>query len=87
LPHAVRPYILAGAEEAGAATATRPVKAGADWGFRLDVRGTRLQRQGEVETRAPKPPTPIGVFPFFTSERAVRGRETRAPVDGENPST
>jgi hypothetical protein len=42
--------------------AARPVKAGADWGFRLDVRGTGLQRQGKAETRAPKPPIAIGFF-------------------------
>jgi hypothetical protein len=74
-PRVVRPCIVAGAEEAGATSAALSVKVGADWGIRLDVRGTGLQRQGKAETRAPKPPTPIGVFPFFTSERAVRGRE------------
>jgi hypothetical protein len=58
-----------------ATSAARPVQARIDWGFRPDVRGTELQRQGKAATRAPKPPTPIGVFPFFTSEHAVRGRE------------
>jgi hypothetical protein len=74
-PHIARTCVLAGAEGAGAASAARPVQARADWGFRPDVRGTGLQRQERAATRTPKPPTPIGVFPFFTSERAVRGRE------------
>jgi hypothetical protein len=36
--------------------------------------------RGRAETRTPKPPTPIGVFPFlFSSESAERGREKGAP--------
>jgi hypothetical protein len=50
----------------------------------LELSPRRSQRQGPkargAETRAPKPPTPIGVFPFlFSSESAVRGREKGAP--------
>jgi hypothetical protein len=59
-PRAARPCNLACAEEGGATSAARTVKAGAAWGFRSDARGAWLQRQGEAETWAPKPPTPLG---------------------------
>jgi hypothetical protein len=44
LPRAARPRIEAGAEEAGAASAARLVRARAVWGFRLEVCGIGLQR-------------------------------------------
>jgi hypothetical protein len=57
---AARPCNLAYAEEGGATSVAWTVKAGAAWGFRSDARGAGLQRQGEAETRVPKPPTPLG---------------------------
>jgi hypothetical protein len=59
-PRAVRPCNLACAEMGGATSAARTVKSGATWGFRIDARGAGLQKQGEAETRVPKPPTPLG---------------------------
>jgi hypothetical protein len=74
-PRVARPCSLACAEEAGATSAARAVKAGVAWGFRIDACGAGLQKQGEAETPGAQATNPFGVFDsfFFLCVRADRG--------------
>jgi hypothetical protein len=75
LPRAAHPCILACAKGSSATSASRTVSAGAAWGFRLDDRGTRVQRQGGgLRPGRPSHQPPLG---FSLSSSPVR-----APREG-----
>jgi hypothetical protein len=70
-PRATHLYILACAKGSGAASAARSVKARAAWGFRLDDRGARVQRQGRgLRPGRPSYQPPLGFSLSSTPERA-----------------
>jgi hypothetical protein len=61
LPRATHLCILACAKGSGAASAARAVKAGAAWGFHLDICGARVQKQGRrLRPRRPSYQPPLG---------------------------
>jgi hypothetical protein len=71
LPRTTHLYILACAKGSGAASAARAVKAGAAWGFRHDVCGARVQKQGRrLRPRRPSYQPPLGFSLSSSPERA-----------------